>query len=160
MSERNGQGLAKPTMNKPPAERRARRNEVEQLLIEGKRPMQIAAALGPKYGASATTLKADARAVLRRWQREDGRGHDRRRAQMLRRLDRIVDGALAEKQWQAATAAILAAGRLAGLIESARITAVANAQSSPSDDRQIVLPVSLLLPTERRRDEQPNSERR
>lgn len=101
-----------------PADRRRRRVEVERLLIDGKSASAIAEFCATEFGVSMRTGFADCELVLRRWAREDGKSLSRRRATVVRGLERIAAKAEAVGEFSAAVSARTALARIVGLIDT------------------------------------------
>ncbi len=80
--------LPAPAVPRPPVDRRERRRFAEELLLESASVTRVKTEIAARFGVSLVTGRDDARAVLRRWAREDTKGLARRRATVLRRLER------------------------------------------------------------------------
>jgi YD repeat-containing protein len=100
---------------RPPAERRARQNEVEQLFVLGIATMRIAQSMAAKYGVTTRVIHSDMARIRRRWDAEDRRrGHVRRQRQ-IRALEDLAVRCFRAGDRDGERQARLAVGRLLGM---------------------------------------------
>lgn len=147
---------------KPPAERRARRLDVVEMLLAAEPYREVVRVLSAKHNASPTTIKADIRAIYAQWAREDGKQVEAKRARIRRRLEAIAGKAERERNWHPAIRANLVLAKIAGMIAAPNIVQQVNVHQGPEDplheilaDREVALAIQRATAQEGRPPRHP-----
>lgn len=99
----------------PSVLRRARREEVEALLVDGKGTLAIVRLISEKHGISTRQAHRDVSLILRRWKADDTRRADLRRKRTIRALERNAAESRAAGDLAGERDALAKVGRLLGM---------------------------------------------
>lgn len=152
-------------VQRPPEARRQRRAAVARLLLDSAPVRRVLAIVAERFDVSPSAVKLDVRAVIGGWVREDGRAILKRRATVWRRLERNANRCLRAGDYRGERDALALMARIVRMIQPASLNVNAQAAAavapatldlSPrlpdAEPPPILLPFSLMLPTDTRRD--------